>query len=72
LGRRHERGRCVDHAVLLSDLALLIDAGPDSGEVPTADGRWLGDEIVTATSRGPVKAQREAAVKRQAAQRAAS
>ena len=43
LARRIEPGRAYDHASLLSDLALLADAGEDAERVETADGFCVGN-----------------------------
>jgi hypothetical protein len=43
VGRWFERTGLRDHAMLLRDLAVLVDAGDDGDRVATPeDGSWLG------------------------------
>jgi hypothetical protein len=42
LARRIERGEDRSHEALTADLALLLDADPEVGEVPASDGFWIG------------------------------
>jgi hypothetical protein len=57
LSRFFERSGKREHADLLADLSLLLDAGDDADEVPTDRGSWVGSVIAMKDKHGTARAR---------------